>query len=107
MVTGLVGTAVLAAGLIMVPFPGPGWFVVIVGLVILASEFAWAQRLLHVVRRWVRAWTRWVAVRSLRVRLALGVTTAVLVAVALYGVAVVFGVPGFVPDVLIPPLPGL
>ena len=27
--------------------PGPGWVVVIIGLAILATEFEWAQRILH------------------------------------------------------------
>jgi hypothetical protein len=28
----LLGMAVLAAGLVMIPFPGPGWLVVVIGL---------------------------------------------------------------------------
>ncbi|MFN0282453.1 MAG: TIGR02611 family protein [Kineosporiaceae bacterium] len=106
-VTGLVGTAVTVAGLIMVPFPGPGWLVVIVGLVILASEFAWAQRLLHVVRHRVRTWTDWIRRQSLPVRIGVGLLTAAFVGAVLYGMAVVVGIPGFVPDGLVPPLPGL
>jgi uncharacterized protein (TIGR02611 family) len=105
--TGLIGTAVLVTGLVLVPFPGPGWVVVIVGLVILASEFVWAQRLLRVVRARVLAWTDWVRGRSLPARLALGALAAVFVVAVLYGMAVVVGVPAFVPDVIIPPLPGL
>jgi uncharacterized protein (TIGR02611 family) len=106
-VTGLVGTAVTVTGLILVPFPGPGWLIVILGLFILASEFAWAQRLLHVVRGQVRAWTQWVGRQSLPVRTGIGVLTVVFVAGLLYGMALVFGVPSFVPDALVPPLPGL
>jgi uncharacterized protein (TIGR02611 family) len=106
-VTGLVGTAVTVIGLIMVPFPGPGWLVVIVGLIILASEFAWAQRLLHLVRDRVRAWTDWVLRQSLPVRIGLALITAAFVAGVLYAVALVVGVPGFVPDGWVSPLPGL
>jgi uncharacterized protein (TIGR02611 family) len=106
-VTGLVGTAVLVTGLVMVPFPGPGWLVVIVGLVILGSEFAWAQRLLHLVRDRVRAWTHWARRQPLPVRLALGVLTAAFVAAVLYAMALLVGVPSFVPGAWIPPLPGL
>jgi uncharacterized protein (TIGR02611 family) len=105
--TGLVGTAVLVTGLVLVPFPGPGWFVVIVGLIILASEFAWAHRLLLVVQARVRAWTVWVRGRPLPARLALGALAAVFVLAVLYAMAVVVGVPAFVPDAIIPPLPGL
>ncbi len=42
---GLGGGAVLAAGVVMIPLPGPGWLVVVFGLYILSFEFAWAERL--------------------------------------------------------------
>jgi uncharacterized protein (TIGR02611 family) len=42
-----VGVTVLAGGLIMMVAPGPGILGIIVGLAILATEFAWAQRALH------------------------------------------------------------
>ena len=45
----LAGLAIVVAGLAMVPLPGPGWLVVIFGIVVWASEFAWAARL----RDWV------------------------------------------------------
>lgn len=40
----IVGVAVLLAGIALLPLPGPGMLVIIVGLVILATEFSWAQR---------------------------------------------------------------
>jgi hypothetical protein len=42
----LLGVAVLLAGLAMLALPGPGVLVLILGLVILATEFAWAERML-------------------------------------------------------------
>lgn len=42
----ILGVAVLFAGLAMLVLPGPGVIVIILGLVILATEFAWAERLL-------------------------------------------------------------
>ena len=42
----ILGVAVLAAGVAMLALPGPGVLVIILGLVILATEFAWAERLL-------------------------------------------------------------
>jgi uncharacterized protein (TIGR02611 family) len=42
----IVGVAVLLAGVAMLALPGPGVVVIIVGLVILATEFAWAERVL-------------------------------------------------------------
>ncbi len=46
-----VGVAVLAAGLVMMVTPGPGWAAIFVGLAILATEFAWAQRVLSSAKR--------------------------------------------------------
>ncbi|MFG2000407.1 PGPGW domain-containing protein [Spirillospora sp. NPDC048911] len=42
-----VGATVLIGGLVMMVAPGPGILGIIVGLAILATEFAWAQRALH------------------------------------------------------------
>lgn len=42
----LIGVAVLLAGVAMLALPGPGVVVIIVGLVILATEFTWAERAL-------------------------------------------------------------
>ncbi|MDL4774272.1 MULTISPECIES: PGPGW domain-containing protein [Thermomonosporaceae] len=42
-----VGATVLVGGLVMMVAPGPGILGIIVGLAILATEFAWAQRALH------------------------------------------------------------
>lgn len=42
----LIGVAFLAAGVAMLVLPGPGILVVILGLMILATEFAWAESVL-------------------------------------------------------------
>lgn len=47
----LAGGTVLAAGVAMLVLPGPGVIVVLLGLVILATEFAWAERTLDRVQR--------------------------------------------------------
>jgi uncharacterized protein (TIGR02611 family) len=106
-VVGLVGCSVVALGLILVPFPGPGWLIVIVGLGILATEFAWAQGLLRKVRHQVAAWTAWISAASWPVRALVALGAGVGVAAALYLTALVVGVPGWVPDGLVPDLPGL
>lgn len=94
----VVGTIVLVGGLIMIPFPGPGWLVVIAGLAILATEFVWAERLLDFTKRQVKGWMSWVGRQPVWIRVVIGVLTAAFV----YGVVVVVlhltGVPGWVPD---------
>jgi uncharacterized protein (TIGR02611 family) len=42
----VVGFVVLLAGLVMMVTPGPGIVVILVGLAILATEWAWAERAL-------------------------------------------------------------
>jgi uncharacterized protein (TIGR02611 family) len=40
------GGVLLIAGIAMLALPGPGWLTIAAGLAILATEFAWAKRLL-------------------------------------------------------------
>ena len=40
------GLGVVGAGIAMLPLPGPGMIVIILGFAILATEFAWAERAL-------------------------------------------------------------
>lgn len=48
----IVGIGLVIAGVAMLVLPGPGWAAIIVGLIVLASEYAWARRVLDPVRRW-------------------------------------------------------
>jgi uncharacterized protein (TIGR02611 family) len=43
----VVGFALLAGGLVMMVTPGPGILVIIAGLAVLATEYAWARRTLE------------------------------------------------------------
>ena len=46
----VVGLTMVGLGLFFLLFPGPGWAVIIIGLIVLATEYAWAQRILNPVR---------------------------------------------------------
>ena len=46
----LIGVAVMGAGFAMLVLPGPGIVIVVIGLAILAREFAWAERTLDKTR---------------------------------------------------------
>lgn len=50
----LLGFGLVAAGIAMLVLPGPGWATIILGFIVLASEYAWARRLLEPVKRWAR-----------------------------------------------------
>ncbi|MFI7131268.1 TIGR02611 family protein [Nonomuraea sp. NPDC050153] len=85
-VFGVVGTLMVAAGLIMVPFPGPGWAVVFAGLAVLAVEFHWARRVLEFGKRTLHAWMEWYKRQGWLVRIVVLVVT-----VAAAGVIIYFG----------------
>jgi uncharacterized protein (TIGR02611 family) len=42
----VLGGAIILAGLAMLVLPGPGWAAIFLGLAVLATEYAWAHRLL-------------------------------------------------------------
>lgn len=107
LVVGAIGLAIAIGGLALVPLPGPGWLIVFVGIAILASEFESAARVERFGKRVLKAWTDWLQRQSTAVKVLVGVATALFVALVLYGVALVFGVPGWVPDSLVTWLPGL
>lgn len=63
----VVGLTVLLVGVAAIPYPGPGWAIVFLGLAILASEFYWARRTLTFTRdrydvamAWLRRQQWWV-----------------------------------------------
>jgi uncharacterized protein (TIGR02611 family) len=77
---GVLGGLVVAVGIVLIPFPGPGWAIVILGLAILALEFAWAKNLLEFTKRHVRSWTQWIGRQSLGVRALIGIVGMIFVA---------------------------
>ncbi|MGW1255339.1 TIGR02611 family protein [Streptomyces sp. NPDC002513] len=82
------GLAVVGAGVIMLPLPGPGWLVIFAGLALWATEFVWAQ----LVLRWTKRKVTEAAQRALdpRVRRRNVALTAagVVIAATLVGVYV-------------------
>ena len=107
---GVVGGLVTVAGLIMVPAPGPGWLVVFFGLLILASEFEFAQRLLDFAKHEVGRWNDWVMAQALWVRGFVALGTLAVVWLLLWGYLAWQGVPEFVPswaEQLLVRLPGI
>lgn len=94
----ILGLVVVIGGALLIPFPGPGWLIVIGGLAIWATEFEKAKRVLELVKRNVRAWEQWVKRQSLIVKSLVGVVGMVFVAVVLWLTFHFSGIPGFLPD---------
>ncbi|HST66790.1 MAG TPA: TIGR02611 family protein [Mycobacteriales bacterium] len=77
---GIVGGLIVVLGLALVPLPGPGWLIVFLGLGILATEFAWAERLLDFGRRTLTSWLHWLGRQNLAVRGLISLLTLAFVA---------------------------
>jgi uncharacterized protein (TIGR02611 family) len=81
---GVLGAIVLVLGVIMIPYPGPGWLVVFAGLGILATEFAWAGRLLRWARGHYDRWMAWVGRQHVVVKVLLGLMTCAVVVLTVW-----------------------
>ena len=57
LVVAVIGITILVIGIAMIVLPGPAIVVVPVGLGILATEFAWARRLLLIARERIQRYT--------------------------------------------------
>lgn len=84
LVVGVVGGLVLLCGIVAIPYPGPGWLIVFLGLGILASEFEWAHRLLKFARSKYDAWMEWIGRQHWSVQGIFWLCTAAVVVVTLW-----------------------
>ncbi|MBE9373259.1 TIGR02611 family protein [Saccharopolyspora sp. HNM0983] len=83
-VLGTVGAIVLVVGIVMVPYPGPGWLVVFAGLGILATEFHWAHRVNAFAKRHYQRWVHWLARQRAITKIGVMSGTAAVVGVTLW-----------------------
>lgn len=81
---GFVGWAVLLLGLVMIPYPGPGWLVVFIGLSILAREFTWARRLHLYGRARYDTWQTWMQQQPILIRVLFWALTAATVIITIW-----------------------
>lgn len=56
---GVFGGVIALGGLVLVPLPGPGWLIVFLGLAVLGTEFAWAQRIAAWLKRRLASFWAW------------------------------------------------
>lgn len=84
LVVGVVGCAVLAVGIVTIPYPGPGWLIVFAGLGILATEFAWARTALTHARERYHAVMGWYKRQGLPLQVLGALATAAVVLATLW-----------------------
>ena len=86
------GLTLLLAGVLMLVIPGPGWATIILGLVVLASEFTWATRVLDPVKEAARrASEAALDPRRRRRNLILGAIAGVLIGIATWWYLATYG----------------
>jgi uncharacterized protein (TIGR02611 family) len=83
-VVGIFGAAVVALGIVLIPFPGPGWLIVLAGLAILAVEFVWAQRLLGFTKGRLESWWHWLGRQHILVRMTVGLAGLLFVGLVVW-----------------------
>lgn len=81
---GIGGGVVLVAGVIMIPYPGPGWLVVFAGLALLATEFEFAANVLEYARKRYDQWVDWLGRQHWIIRLCVLSATGIVVLVTLW-----------------------
>ncbi|MFF1357137.1 TIGR02611 family protein [Streptomyces sp. NPDC058297] len=84
----VVGLAVVVAGVIMLPLPGPGWLVIFGGMAIWATEFVWAQLVLRWTKRKVTEATQRALDPAVRRRNIILTSVGVVIIAVLVGVYV-------------------
>ena len=84
LVIAIIGGIIVATGIVLIPFPGPGWLIVLGGLAVWAIEFAWAQRLLSFTRARLEQWWRWLGRQHILVRLLAGLIGLAFVATVVW-----------------------
>lgn len=78
---GILGGIVVLIGIILIPYPGPGWLIVFAGLALLSTEFHFAKRLLERLRGYYDYWNTTLQKQHGSVRVgALLVTSVIVVA---------------------------
>jgi uncharacterized protein (TIGR02611 family) len=78
------GGLVVLIGLLLVPYPGPGWLIVFAGLALLATEFEFASKVLHYAKGKYNAWSDWVKRQNIFGRIAILALTGLVVVVTIW-----------------------
>lgn len=84
MLIGFLGWAVLLLGIVMIPYPGPGWVVVFIGLSILATEFDWARDVHDYAHGKYDLWQEWLVRQPVYIKAIFWSLTAATIIVTMW-----------------------
>lgn len=80
----MIGITALLIGIVLIPYPGPGWLIVFGCLLLLATEFNWARRVYTFAKERYEAWSTWIRRQHPGVQLAAAATSGAVVLVLLW-----------------------
>ena len=84
LLVGLGGGLVLLIGIVLIPYPGPGWLIVFAGLAILATEFAMAAHILEKLNGVYEGWVSWLQRQHWIVKIIVLTLTSAVVIVTIW-----------------------
>ncbi len=67
-ITAILGGLVVLIGIVLIPYPGPGWLVVFAGFAILSTEFEFARKTLDCLKEKYEAWVNWLKKQHLSIQ---------------------------------------
>jgi len=82
--TAVLGGLIVLIGIVLIPYPGPGWLIVFAGFAILATEFTFARKSLHWLRVRYNKWVAWLHDQPLIIRLLAIAFTCLVVLMTIY-----------------------
>ena len=68
-ITAFLGGLVVLVGIVLIPYPGPGWLIVFAGFAILSTEFEFARRTLEWLKGKYEAWVSWLKRQHLSIQI--------------------------------------
>jgi uncharacterized protein (TIGR02611 family) len=80
----IIGGLVTLIGLVLVPYPGPGWLIVFGGLAILASEFEFAAKVLQYAREKYDKSIAWLKRQNIFIQISALAFTGIIVALTVF-----------------------
>jgi len=81
---GVLGGLVVLLGIVLVPYPGPGWLIVFAGLAILATEFDRARKVLDFAKGKYDTWQDWLKKQPRYIQLTFWLLTFIVVVLTIW-----------------------
>ncbi|MEO6109804.1 MAG: TIGR02611 family protein [Candidatus Saccharimonadales bacterium] len=81
---GFVGGLVILIGIVLIPYPGPGWLTVFAGFAILSTEFEFAKSVLKWLKEKYDLWLVWLKKQHGIVQIGMFLFTSLVVAVTVW-----------------------